>query len=117
MARISRQGTAELIIGCLALELLLFVYQLYGDGAAGSQLGKLAFWSAVDILLLWRIWRGGRASWTILVVLDAFALSELLLGLVWPWGLHQDGLLAIVAAQLVLLMSPAIRHHRVIRAA
>ncbi len=85
MARVWRQGSAELIMGCLTLELFLFAYQLYGDSAAGSQLGKLIFWLAVDILLLWRIWRGGRVSWTILVILDAFALAELLLGLVWPW--------------------------------
>lgn len=111
MPKIWLTGAAELIIACLGLELLLLVYQLYGAGDGRSQLGKLVFWCAVDVVLLWRIWRRGRASWVVLVVLDGLAIAELLLGLAWPWGLYETGLLVIVLAQLVLLVSPAIRHH------
>jgi hypothetical protein len=109
--RIWRKSTAELIIACLGLELLLLLYQLYGAEDGGAQLGKLVFWCAVDVLLLWRVWRRGRASWLVLVILDGLAIAELLLGLVWPWGLYETGLLVIVLAQLVLLVSPAVRHH------
>jgi len=109
-----RYGAPELIISCLGLELVLLAYQLYLGPAAG--LRALIFWTALEMFLLWRIWRGGKVAWVVLVLLDAAAVGVLVLGQAWPWDWSGTGLLAIVAAQLIMLVSPAVRHHLQARA-
>ncbi|HEY2549530.1 MAG TPA: hypothetical protein VGI64_03025 [Streptosporangiaceae bacterium] len=96
---------------------MLFCYQRYGSGEGRSELGKLAFWYCLDVLLLWRIWHASEAAWVILVLLDGVAVAELVFGMVWPWGLYGTGLLAIVLAQFVLLLSPAMCRRRPVRRA
>jgi hypothetical protein len=108
VGRIWRQGKAELIVVYLLLEVVEYVDQLYGSGSQ-VQLGKLIFWYCVDVLLLWGIWRASKVAWVILVLLDGLTLAELLFGLIWPWSLYATGLVAITAAQFVLLLSPAMR--------
>jgi hypothetical protein len=73
------------------------------------------FWLVIDGLLAWSVWRGSRAAWATLLVLTAIPLlgTLVLAGTFWywEWPAYGQALAAIAAAQIVLLMSPAIRSH------
>ena len=112
VSKLWRYGAGQLLLGSLALELALVAYQVFLGSGNGLQAGKLFFWTGIDVFLLWRIWRGGKASWTVKVALDSLIIVLLVTGQTWPWGWYGTGLLAMVSVQLLLLLSPAIRHHR-----
>ena len=63
----------------------------------------------LDAFLVWRVWRGERWAWTVLLVMSIVVLAELVLGLHWSWSEYATGLFDI--AQLLILLSPAVRHH------
>ena len=116
MGRIWRQGTAELIVAFLLLDVIEYLGRLY-RGGSDAQLGKLAAWYCLTVLLAWGIWRASKLAWVMLVVLTELALVEALLGLFRPGaGLFAAGLLSAVLVQFVLLLSPAIRRRRPVQA-
>src|SRR5215475_4366293 len=95
MRRLWRHGIAEMVIGYLSLELLLLGYQLYLGPGDGLQRGNLIFWFPLVVFLLWRIWRSGRTSWWVLIVLNSLLIADLIISQVWPWGWYPTGMLAI----------------------
>lgn len=113
MIRAWRQQAGSMLIVFMGLDALAVVY-----GAAGasrhagdwSMFGAL-MWLAVDSVLTWRTWRhrGGGARDTLL----GFRMLGLLLLIraLWVRSPYLLGAWAIIAAQTVLLASPAIRDH------
>jgi hypothetical protein len=88
-------------VGCIALA-------HPGPRAQQIPLGQQAPWLLLAAFLTWRVWRGGRVS-RVVLILDAIgsAVKTAHLG---PGGWNPSvlALLAIYAAQVALLMSPAV---------
>ena len=74
-------------------------------------------WAALDCFLIWRVWRRGRIAWGILVALTAIdvaafmALGALTHGTLFMVSNYDLAALLVTAAQLSLLLSPAVRSH------
>jgi hypothetical protein len=88
-------------IGCIALA-------HPGLRAQQVPLSQQPPWLLLEAFLTWRVWRGGRISRVLLIVdaMGSFAKTALLGSS--GWNLSVLALLAIYAAQLALLLSPAV---------
>jgi hypothetical protein len=114
-----RRRPGTLLIAFELLDLLSFVFARsvgpYVDQPSADQWPTVAgqvFWLALDGLLAWRIWRRGRAAWAVLLALTTIPLGMFLVGLFTAgtaWLAFRVVAGTILAAQTVLLMSPAIR--------
>jgi hypothetical protein len=113
MVRAWRQQAGALLVAFMVLDLLTFIYTRTAEASlnAGQPVAGQLLWLALDGFLAWRIWRHGRVAWAVLLALTAILLLLIVLGSVWPWSPHVLGFLAILAAQTMLLISPAIRMH------
>jgi hypothetical protein len=109
-----RRATAgRLLIGWLLIDLALFVYTQTAGAHynSGSEANQQIAWTALDAFLVWRVWRGGRIAWGLLIAMDVIPLAMMLLGGVGPWRAYDSVLYVFVIAQLVILLTPAVRHH------
>jgi hypothetical protein len=111
MARLWRADAGPLLIAFMALDLAIWIY----TGTAGARLNaghdltaQEALWTALDGFLVWRVWRGGRVSWAILLVLGIVPLAQMTLG--GGWTAYGSGLAAFMVAQICILLAPAVRH-------
>lgn len=65
---------------------------------------------AVYVFLIWRAWHGGRIAWGLLALLTAGIMTESLGILVSsPRSLYSMWLAAVLVAQFIVLLSPAVR--------
>jgi hypothetical protein len=107
-----RISAGQLLITWLLLDLAILVFtQTAGARLNSGQMGQQVAWTAVDAFLVWRVWRGGRVAWALLIALDVIPLAVIPLGHVGPWGAYDGGLYVFLIAQLVILLAPAVRHH------
>jgi hypothetical protein len=116
MIRAWRQQPGTLLIAFAVLDALTFAVTRPAAPYARHVpiAGQLA-WLAIDGLLAWRVWRGSRGAWAVLLVLTALPLLGSLVAAVsawyWSWPAYGQALAVIVTAQTMLLISPAIRDH------
>jgi hypothetical protein len=84
------------------------VHAYASNGAAGSSvLTRLIGW-ALSAFFAWRVTRGGRISRMLLILEAEGGLVSGVMGLAIHFRLTQLGVLAATAAQLALLLSPAV---------
>jgi hypothetical protein len=110
MSRIWRGDVRLLLAVAAALEVLLVVYTRTAGAAlnAHQPLGPQVAETGFGLFLLWRVWRGGRIAWLVMVVMDALLLVATAAG-VTAVGPYLAGLWGYVAVQLAVLLSPAVR--------
>ncbi len=73
------------------------------DVSASDQLP----WLIPSLFLLWRVQRGGRLSWAVLI---AFRLTPLIVAPLWVGdSVYATGWAALLLLQLVCLLTPALR--------
>jgi hypothetical protein len=113
MIRLWREQTRMLLIAFIALDaLILAATRTAGAGLnAGQPIAGELIGFAIDGLLVWRIWRRGRVAWTVLLIFTAGLLLLAFLGAARPWSAELIAMLAILGAQTIILLSPAIRGH------
>jgi hypothetical protein len=116
MIRAWRQQPGTLILAFAVLDALAFaVTRPARQYASHVPITDQLIWLAIDGLLAWGIWRHSRAAWATLTVLTAIPLLGSLAAAVdardWSWPAYGQALAAILTAQTVLLLSPAIRSH------
>jgi hypothetical protein len=114
MARLWRTAAGRLLIAYLLLDLVLAVF----TETAGARytphidlVDQQIVWTALDAFLLWRVWRGGRVAWAVLLVLDIYGLAVMVLGRVGSWSAYAGFLCALVVTQTLIVLAPAVRHH------
>ena len=114
MVRFWRSEPGRLLAAYVILDVLLIVYTRTAGASlnAGTSGSAQLAWTALDGFLVWRVWRGGRVSWVILVAINGLAVAALVMGVASPWGLYQLGLLVFIVVQLAVLLSPAVRAYR-----
>ena len=94
----------------LALEWLPFVVARVQGDIQDTPLPRALRIFAIVAFLAWRIHRGGRVSWAILMLASVWNLAAVVLGAVAPWSPLYVLEVAQAAVQLCLLFSPAIRN-------
>jgi hypothetical protein len=108
-----RISAGRLLVAWLLLDLALLVFtQTAGAHYNPASLAdQRIVWTAIDAFLVWRVWRGGRVAWTVLLVICVAPLALMVLGAIGPWSAYESGLLAFGLAQILILLTPAVRHH------
>jgi hypothetical protein len=107
-----RISAGWLLIAWLLLDLTILVFtQTAGARLNSGHIGQQVAWTAIDVFLVWRVWRGGRIAWGLLLALDVIPLAMMVAGHVGPWGAYDDGLFLFALAQTLILLTPAVRHH------
>lgn len=111
LTRSWRDQPVTMIRASVTLQVLLIVYVLTVGARINSTepISNQVLWFVLSLFLLHRISRGGGVAWVVLLVLNALPLLQVLLGTAgWP-GWYEVGLVTMLAAQTVLLLSPAVR--------
>ena len=72
--------------------------------------GEGLFWAAIDLALLWRVWRRSAAARYVLIVLIGLPAFMLVLSLT-ELGWLALVLLALATVELPLLFTPQVRSH------
>ena len=113
MVRAWRQQAGSLLITFMVLDALGVVYMRTAGASsnAGQPIAGQLVWLALDSFLAWRIWRRGRRARDVLLGFRGAVLLLLVIPAVWLRPPYLLGALAIIAAQAMLLVSPAIRDH------
>lgn len=101
-----------MLIAFMGLDALITIYGAAGASRhAGYALSGALLWLAFDSVLTWRTWRhrSGGARDTLL----GFRMLGLLVLILAVWKLspYLLGFWALIAAETVLLVSPAVRDH------
>jgi len=110
MVRIWREAPGLLIVTYLLLGAIGVGLALVGGRHLASfRNGELdALWIFVGGFLAWRVWLGGRNFRVVLVIWSGLAYTAAALTIARAWNLAAFGLLAVFAAQIALLLSPAV---------
>ncbi|HUB38875.1 MAG TPA: hypothetical protein VMA72_08490 [Streptosporangiaceae bacterium] len=103
MARIWRDSPGRL----LALYLVLGVIALAVSHSSPSAKSQL-LWFLLEVFLAWRVWRGGRTSRVVLILVSMISFGGAAFTGPRLWSFGVLALLAIYAAQVALLVSPAV---------
>jgi hypothetical protein len=117
-----RGRAGALLSAVVVLQALILVYArtagaharvagVVWSASTGSTEFLLAL-SALEVFLIWRVWRGGPVAWTFLLILMAFTAGKTSAALVSSFGLYGAGLLVLLLAQVAFLVSPAVRARR-----
>ncbi len=73
MTRLWREDAGPLLVLFLVLDIAILVYGQTAGARYNSHIdfaGQQVAWMAIDAFLVWRIWRGGRLAWGILLALS-----------------------------------------------
>jgi hypothetical protein len=108
-----RMSAGPLLITWLLLDLALLVFTKTAGARynPASMMDQQTAWTAIDAFLVWRVWRGGRVAWALLLGICVVPLVLMMLGHVGPWGAYDGGLFILGVAQVLILLTPAVRHH------
>jgi hypothetical protein len=108
MGRIWRSDARTVLLAYFALILAVTGYAAAVPGAAWPLQGDHTSWLPVAAFLTWRVSRGGRASRVFLILAGLFCAAGAADTGPAGWNLAVPGLLALYAAQIALLLSPAV---------
>jgi len=113
MFRMPQSPAALIIAAFLILDALIIVYTRTAGASLDSHqpIGGQLVMLALHTGLAWRIWHRSPVAWTILLALTSILTILILFGASWPWSPLVLGFAAMLAAQIALLLTPAIRHH------
>src|SRR5215469_11039001 len=82
MTGIFRTRAGLLLTAFMLIDLAMWAY----TETAGSRLnagtnltGQQFAWTALDVFLVWRVWRGGRAAWSFLLGVNVLILVMMVL--------------------------------------
>jgi hypothetical protein len=113
MTRIWHKDAGPLLIAFLLIDVAIFAYTETigarlnsGTDLTAQQVG----WAVLDAFLSWRIWRGGRMAWSVLFGINILILA-LMLTAQAAWSDYASVLYVFVTAQILILLTPAVRHH------
>jgi hypothetical protein len=88
MARTPRRNVGLLLVIFMLIDIAIWLY----TATAGAQLNahidltaQQAGWTIIDGALVWRVWRGARWAWLLLIAMNAALLAELLIGGAWTF--------------------------------
>jgi hypothetical protein len=103
MGRMRRSSAIVLLVAYLAITVAIFA----SARSAVARTTELdAATAALDLVLVWFVWRGSRAAWTIAISLWFIVLALLVTGSpAWRTAL----MIVFTALQLTLLVGPALR--------
>lgn len=117
MAWIWRENARRALALYILLDILLVVDARTAGARinAGNGIGQQLVWYIPEFFLVWRVWRGGRLSWAVLLLYNGlclliFAFPALITVFTGPPDPYFIGLFALTVIQLILLLSPAVRH-------
>lgn len=109
------KGVRALLIYVFAFFIAPALYDLVNSGAQGISWLNAAAALAIEILVLWRVWRAGRIAWIIGILYSIYQLLTSVLLFIWPWNVSAALNIAGALGQLAILLSPPIRRHVVTR--
>lgn len=113
LTRAWRERPDILLAVCVALEVVLLL-DISIAGAqlnAGHSVGQRLGWTLLDLFLIYRISRGGRTAWAVLLALLVLPLAAVVFGTAGWIGWYGSGIVILVVAETTLLLSPAVRGH------
>ena len=105
MARWRQPGAGELLQVFLLLSVVAFVLGLLWRPAPLRE-GVVSF--LVVVFCVWRVSRGGRISRMILIIASGLSYASAVLAVARSWDLLVAALAIVSAAQIALLVSPAV---------
>jgi hypothetical protein len=105
MARWRQPGAGEMLQAFLLLNVIAFVLGLLWRPAL-PRVGLVFF--LVVVFCVWRVSRGGRISRMILIIVSGLSYVSAVLAVARSWDLLIVALIIIDAAQIALLVSPAV---------
>lgn len=113
VARLSRSPAALALATFLIVDVLIVVYLRTAGASLNSRqpIGGQLVMLALHTGLAWSIWRRSRVAWGILLALSGILDILILAGAGWPPSPFLLGFLALLAAQAMLLLSPAVTRH------
>jgi hypothetical protein len=110
MSRLWRNDPGLLLIAFMLIDLGIWTYV----ETAGSRLNAYTNitaqqlgWTAIDAFLLWRVWRGSRVAWFLLLLVNVAVLVQM--GIGGDWNAYEIGLEAFLLVQVLILVAPAVR--------
>jgi hypothetical protein len=105
-----RRTAGALLILYLALDVILLI-QLRSSVAAprdGSVITRGSLlWYFLDVILAWRIWRGGTISWFALFMLSLLSVGTAALAQ-WPWNWPAAFLVLMLFIRAGILVIPSV---------
>ncbi len=112
MSRLWRKNAGALLIAFMVLDIALWAYTATAGATINSHINLTAQqggWTITDAFFAWRVWRGSRIAWVVLLALNVLVLLLMLFGAV-SWSAYDTGLWAFLIAQTVVLLAPAVRN-------
>jgi hypothetical protein len=106
MSRIWRSGSGQLLVWYVILDVIAVVCAAVAHPALPQR--AQAPWLPVTAFLVWRVSRGGRLSRVILIIAGTLSFAEAAFISSRSWSPVVLLLLAVYAAQIALLVSPAV---------
>lgn len=113
MFKMPRSPAVLTLAAFLILDALIIAYLRTAGASLNSRqpIGGQILMLVLHAWLAWRIWRRSRVAWTVLLALTGILAVLILMAAVWPWSPFLLGFMALLAAQIVLLVNPAIMRH------
>lgn len=110
--RVWQNQAGTLLVLYIVLDQLPFVIMGLQRDTQDNPMQHAVGLFALDSFLAWRIWRGGRISWVILLLINLVDLFSLMFatGPFGSWTLSPYLVTLVLAGEFTLLLSPAIRH-------
>jgi hypothetical protein len=107
MLRLWRTSAGPPLVTFLIIDLAIIFYTSTAGARVNTTAGhaQVLLGTAIDVFLVWRVWRGGVVAWAVLLGLDLL-LAALLLGALSTYVIP---LFALVLAQVLLLLVPTVR--------
>ncbi len=112
MARLWRTNAGLLLIAFMLLDIAIWAYTETAGSRINAHIDLTAqqvAWTALDAFLVWRVWHGGRLAWAVLLGLNILPFALMLFG--GAWSAYASALYVFVIAQILILLTPAVRDH------
>jgi hypothetical protein len=103
-----RRTAGVLLIAYLALDVVLLMLSVSAPRNGSVITRGSLLWYLLDVILVCRIWRGGKISWFILAVLSVFSLCVVALSQ-WPWNWSAAFTILTLLIQAGILVLPVVR--------